>query len=131
MDPAKREADRLYAKNRRANPAHRDSINQYARRFRASQRGKFNNYQGNARARSLCFQISFEQFQTFWQKPCRYCGDPIKTIGLDRVDNSVGYTMTNVVPCCAICNHMKLKRDLNFFIEHCLKIAIFSGRILK
>ncbi len=34
---------------------------------------------------------------------CVYCGDRWK-IGCDRIDNSRGHSMDNVVPCCKLCN---------------------------
>ena len=36
-------------------------------------------------------------------KPCVYCGDT-KRIGCDRIDNTKGHIMSNVVPCCIECN---------------------------
>ena len=42
--------------------------------------------------------------------PCFYCGeylDDSTGVGLDRCDNKKGYTLNNVVPCCARCNRMK------------------------
>lgn len=43
--------------------------------------------------------------------------------GLDRVDNSLGYILTNVVSCCAICNRMKLTLTYCAFIEKCRRIS--------
>jgi hypothetical protein len=37
-------------------------------------------------------------------RPCTYCGDTESLRGVDRVDNSGGHTMNNVVPCCRDCN---------------------------
>lgn len=36
-------------------------------------------------------------------KPCVYCGDTYR-VGCDRLDNSKGHTIDNVVPCCYECN---------------------------
>lgn len=36
--------------------------------------------------------------------PCVYCGDTQDNIGCDRIDNSIGHLMSNVVPCCRLCN---------------------------
>lgn len=40
---------------------------------------------------------------------CHYCQEQILTagVGLDRKDNSLGYVVGNVVPCCATCNTEK------------------------
>ena len=34
---------------------------------------------------------------------CVYCGDT-KRIGCDRINNNLGHTKDNVVPCCIECN---------------------------
>lgn len=39
-------------------------------------------------------------------KPCVYCGDT-SLIGCDRLNNDLGHTKDNVVPCCASCNTMR------------------------
>ena len=47
------------------------------------------------------------------QSPCFYCGDT-KRIGCDRIDNSKGHTLDNIVPCCYECN---CARNNNFTHE--------------
>lgn len=37
-------------------------------------------------------------------QPCTYCGDADEAMGCDRIDNNLGHTMENVVPCCHTCN---------------------------
>lgn len=87
----------------------------------------FKFYLRNAQRRSISFELSLEQFQTFWQQPCSYCGAEIQTIGLDRVDNSFGYCLANVVTCCRICNFMKRDLSKSEFIEQCRKIYVRSN----
>jgi hypothetical protein len=87
---------------------------------------KFLIYKNSAKSRGIPFELTFEQFMTFWQKPCYYCGNSIPTIGLDRVDNTKGYTMDNVVPCCKVCNRLKTSFPQDVFIEQCQKIAAFT-----
>ena len=70
-----------------------------------------------AKTRNLEFNLTFEQFMTFWQKPCHYCGSPTKG-GLDRMDNAKGYFMDNVVACCWRCNDMKNNMSYKEFINH-------------
>jgi hypothetical protein len=39
---------------------------------------------------------------------CKYCGDSSPLMmGLDRIDNSLGHTIDNVVPCCRRCNYIR------------------------
>lgn len=39
--------------------------------------------------------------------------DEFKYNGVDRVDNSIGYTDDNCVSCCKICNNSKSALDLS------------------
>ena len=56
-------------------------------------------------------------------QPCHYCGEkPFDYNGLDRVDNSKGYEIDNVVPCCRYCNSFKLDRTVEEFKAHIIKI---------
>ena len=70
-------------------------------------RGKYTCYKSNAKRRGIDFELTFEQFESFWQLPCTYCGTDIETIGLDRVDSSKGYLIENVATCCWGCNARK------------------------
>ena len=43
-------------------------------------------------------------------EPCYYCGlenTSVAGVGLDRLDNSIGYILKNVVSCCTECNRAK------------------------
>lgn len=101
----------------------------YRSKYEQSLKGKLNSYKTNAKARGIQFALTLEQFSGFWGKPCHYCGDAIDTIGLDRVDSSLGYTVDNVVPCCRTCNIAKLDQDKQAFIRHCAKVVRHSGNI--
>ena len=80
--------------------------------------GKFSRYKAKARYRKIPFSLTAEEFFSFWQLPCNYCGNKLETCGLDRVDSSLGYKIGNVVSCCKQCNFAKLDRELIDFIEH-------------
>lgn len=83
---------------------------------------KYYTYKSRAKAREISFELSIDQFLEMWQLPCRYCGSDIKTIGVDRVDNTRGYVLDNVVSCCTTCNLMKRGMNAQDFISHCKKI---------
>lgn len=85
--------------------------------------GRYGTYKRAAKARGIEFKLTLDDFKRHWQMNCFYCGDAIKTIGLDRIDNSVGYVDGNVVPACALCNRAKLTASPEVFIEMCMKIA--------
>jgi len=93
-----------------------------SQRYRESKDGKFKYYSRIAKERGIQFLLTEEQFLSFWQQPCRYCGSEIKTIGLDRFDNNSGYTTDNAIPCCTTCNKMKLTLKYNEWISHMKKI---------
>ena len=85
---------------------------------------EFGLYQTGARRRFLLWDLTFERFMTFWQKPCSYCGEPIETIGLDRMDSEEGYNVDNVISCCPRCNRMKSLMNRDEFISQCRKIML-------
>ena len=41
---------------------------------------------------------------------------------LHRKNSNIGYTIENCVPCCEMCNRMKLNYDINTFYKHIYKI---------
>lgn len=76
---------------------------------------RFSRAKAQAKKRNIEFSISLDDFRVKIQDPCYYCnfllGNIIKTgSGLDRIDSDKGYTIDNVVSCCAFCN--KIKSDL-------------------
>lgn len=73
----------------------------------------------NAKNRDIDWDLTREQFMSFWLKPCFYCGGDIPTVGLDRIDNSKGYVFENLVPCCGLCNRMKSVMSIADFVDHC------------
>jgi|WetSurSiteA1Bulk_404760.scaffolds.fasta_scaffold00318_12 hypothetical protein len=79
-----------------------------------------NSYKGHAKNRGLSLELTREQIINIMNKDCYYCGKEPSNIykspyntgdfvynGIDRIDNSKGYTIENAVPCCGTCNHSK------------------------
>lgn len=79
-------------------------------------------YRHAARSRNYEWHLTKEEFEKLWQQPCQYCGDPIPTIGIDRVDNTLGYFRGNVVPCCTTCNLMKGTSSRQEYVDQCRKV---------
>ena len=50
----------------------------------------------------------------------------IKANGIDRIDSTQGYELINSVPCCTICNRMKLDHSKMDFLTHIQKILNFQ-----
>jgi hypothetical protein len=111
----------------------------------------------NAKSRELEFNISKEFHVKIISSKCNYCGsDPIaynpylfkngnRLSGLehlnqeaidrawiyvntiDRLNNNIGYTENNCVPCCWPCNAMKRDRTEADFLKHISKIQNFQN----
>lgn len=74
------------------------------------------------------FGFSDAEFFDFCQKDCFYCGrsaehfsPPIN--GIDRVNNAMGYSKENCVPCCSQCNIAKNKHSAESFIAMCENVV--------
>ena len=94
------------------NKQYREQNKESIQEYRRTPSGRFCDYKGNAKQRGIEFHLTEEQFESFWQKPCEYCGAEIETIGLDRLDSDGHYTIDNVVSCCWSCNKSKGRKTL-------------------
>lgn len=115
-EASKAVSKRYYSKNR-------TSFLKKVKAYFNEPRGKYAEYKSAAKRRKLTFDLTLEEFTTFWKQPCYYCQAPIETIGLDRLDNYKGYTISNVVPCDIICNRAKASMTPEEFIVLCTKVA--------
>lgn len=105
------------------NKKHKTKRSEYNKKYRKKPFVKYKKYKNSANKRNIEFNLSFEDFMTFWEKPCFYCNDPIETIGIDRIDNNKGYFLENCASCCTVCNRMKLSSPVKDFLEQVHKIA--------
>jgi hypothetical protein len=88
-------------------------------------------YRSNALRRGISFRLSFRRFMAFWQQPCDYCGSPIASIGLDRINSALGYVAGNVRPCCPTCNRSKSDGTLQQYIDHCAKVTAHQQTLAR
>lgn len=92
-------------------------------------------YKIGAKKRNLIFELSHNEVKSLSSSDCYYCGTApfcVKNVnkhsitynGIDRVDNSKGYTIDNVVTCCKICN--VAEHDLSYidFINWVKKLSV-------
>jgi len=72
-------------------------------------KGLFSHAVCTARAVKRDWTLTREEYEKLRTKKCYYCsGDlPIAGVGLDRLDNTQGYHLSNVVPCCTNCNKLR------------------------
>lgn len=96
-----------------------------------------------AEKRNLELKLTKEEFRKLTKQNCVYCGVEPSNVrksrynngdyiynGIDRVNNDVGYTTKNSVPCCWDCNSAKKEKPVEKFIEWLERIALFRSRKL-
>ncbi len=49
-------------------------------------------------------------------------------VGIDRMDNNIGYVLSNCVTCCGQCNIFKLNLSITDFLIHINKIHEYMSR---
>lgn len=105
----------------------------------------YGQYRRGAKSRGLDFQLTLDEFRQITQKECFYCGSipnqrarylfskgPKKGQlrvngeyvynGIDRIQNSIGYTKENSRPCCFQCNLAKSTYSEQEFINWIKKV---------
>ena len=93
-------------------------------------------YKNHAQERGLCWELTEESVDRLFSSNCHWCGcEPANKrerersygffiySGIDRINNAVGYTESNVVSCCYVCNSMKRDFTAKVFIEKAKLIA--------
>jgi hypothetical protein len=95
----------------------------YKKQWRLNPNPRYEETKRTAKRRGIPFDLSFVDFVKFWKQDCHYCGDPIQTIGLDRIDSRIGYVVDNLLPCCAFCNQFKRRWNYESFVARCIKIG--------
>ena len=109
---------------------------------------RFQGYKNGAKKRGYSWELSLEDFIKISSQNCTFCGSEpkewecfsnapsvrkdsplakkekylIKISGVDRLDNTKGYTIDNSVPCCVYCNRAKSDLSFNDFKLHIERI---------
>lgn len=99
-------------------------VKEYRKSFEQTISGKYRQLVHRAKHFSGT-PLTLERFAILITQPCSYCGDNGK-VGIDRIDNSQGYTTENSTPCCKICNFMKKTMTKEDFLKHITKIYLFN-----
>ena len=95
-------------------------------------------YKYGAKNRGKTWSLTEDQFFALTQQDCHFCGiEPSGDVkrwkgnrykgtyvynGIDRLDNDIGYTPENCVPCCKWCNKAKNVRSSKEFLEHVTRV---------
>lgn len=109
----------------------------------ASLNSKIRWYRWNSLKRGLQWTLTNEDCYRLFKTSCGYCGvEPMQLVkntrstpslynGIDRVDNSQGYTLENVMACCKMCNHAKRNHSVADFLGWVERVSNYqSGKSL-
>lgn len=109
----------------------KNKIKEIQKRYNETLNCRYLDYKKSAITRKIEFNLSIQEFSTFWNSQCFYCGQNIKTIGIDRINNNIGYVINNCVSCCEICNRLKLDLDFESWIAKINQIIKFHKKKFK
>ena len=140
----RREMAREYIKDRKNNPNYIKYHREYSKLWRTKNKKhtkdynktrppyvwnlkqRFSKMTYDAKSRNLAVTLTLEEYENLTKLPCYLCGDLVISEhnghGIDRVDNSIGYTLDNCRSCCGICNRMKRHYSIDDFINRIKKI---------
>lgn len=91
-----------------------------------------NGLKRGASRRNLEWSLTDDQTKELISSTCFYCGiSPTESVrgflGIDRIDNFIGYTYDNCVACCWDCNRAKNIMEQTRFLNLCAKIYLYRG----
>ena len=102
----------------------------------------YSSYKSNALRKGIIFDLTYDESKRLFQGLCEYCSaSPSNVIyskskklsfiynGIDRRDNSKGYTTANTVTCCSQCNYAKRDQSESEFFEWVQRVGRLFGRM--
>ena len=95
----------------------------------------FVTYKNSAENKRLNFELTKGDFMEMVESECYYCGiiQDKGFNGIDRLDSSEGYIISNCVSCCEMCNYMKGSLGSTIFmnrVEHITtNLKLFQGKL--
>lgn len=105
----------------------------------AARNSLYGKYKRVARKRGYIWELSDDQFYTLTKGNCHYCGVPANQVhrtqyksgvyiynGVDRKNNTVGYTSDNCVSCCTFCNKAKSTTSYDDFIAWVARVHSYQ-----
>jgi hypothetical protein len=89
---------------------------------------RFQIARGIAHHRGHVWELTYDDYAALLERPCYYCGGILfrSGTGLDQLVPGSGYTVSNVVPCCWICNDVKSNV---FTPDEMRELGLVIGRI--
>ncbi len=95
--------------------------------WRQTFKGRLSSYIKGAKNRNIEWKLTEEEFLSFWNQKCFYCGDITETIGIDRKNNEPYYSIDNTVSCCSVCNKMKMDLSFELFTKKIKQIRSYKS----
>lgn len=97
-------------------------------------------YKASSAKRGLEFSLTSDQCRILFKMSCHYCGCSPSQVsrinssvfiynGIDRKDNKHGYTSSNAVSCCKVCNQRKRADSYNQFLAWVTDV--YLNRVIK
>lgn len=79
------------------------------KKWRESMKGSYLIQLHRAKVKKLLFTITLEQYELLRSSDCVYCGlsHSSTRISMDRIDNTKGYVIENILPSCIECNRVR------------------------
>lgn len=114
--------------------------NEWRRKEGTPFRRIIDSYKRSAAKRHLKWALPYADTVCLFKAPCHYCGTAPQNCyqkdranvlysGIDRVDNTQGYEVGNVVSCCHTCNAAKGKIGYAEFVAWLDQVATFRVRL--
>lgn len=108
----------------------KEKVREIQRKSRKNNQPKLllNNCKNRSRIKGFDCNLTIDWVkENITSKSCIYCGETHR-IGCDRIDNSKGYTIDNVIPCCGDCNRI---RSNKYSVEETIRFGELKKQILK
>ena len=125
-------------------PSSKKGVRGYLDPSQASFNDLIGTYRKNARRDGKAFELTPHQFKRLTKLPCHYCGKkadrpyhpkdcraPYLFNGIDKINPSLGYILSNCVTCCFECNQRKGTSSYDSFMQSVLRIAAHQLTRLK
>ena len=90
-------------------------------------RAPYSSYQRKSKRKKIPFEITKREFYDIVKKECYICGKPDSKThcnGIDRINPKLGYILNNCKSCCASCNYLKDRYQLNELLNKCSEIYL-------
>ncbi len=94
--------------------------------FNNHKASKYRICKSRATERKIEFNLSEDDYEILKDKCCYICGkenSDSSTNGIDRINNDIGYTVSNCESCCCDCNILKQNLSYDDLLTQCKKIT--------